>query len=151
MGVELEGYLHHHVTENDYLEHLNPNELQDIIQDIVYDMIRRKSFNINAYISYNFGTLTSVNEISFFANYGAQLSINKFKLSVWNQETNQWVDLDREYKIGWTSGGNTELGETQTVSIDPVATTAIKIRITEARLYWRQLVLREIEFHNVIR
>ena len=45
MGVELDEYLPHHVTENDYLERLNPNELQDTIQDIVYDLIRRKSFD----------------------------------------------------------------------------------------------------------
>lgn len=29
IGVELDDYLPHHVTENDYLEQLNPNELQD--------------------------------------------------------------------------------------------------------------------------
>lgn len=45
MGVELDEYLPHHITENDYLERLNPNELQDAIQDIVYDLIRRKSFD----------------------------------------------------------------------------------------------------------
>ena len=45
MGVELDKYLPHHVTENDYLERLKPNELQDTIQDIAYDLIRRKSFN----------------------------------------------------------------------------------------------------------
>ena len=45
MGVELEEYLPHHVTENDYLERLHPNELQDTIQDMVYDLIRRKSFD----------------------------------------------------------------------------------------------------------
>lgn len=45
MGVKLDKYLPHHVTENDYLERLNPMELQDAIQDMVYDLIRRKSFN----------------------------------------------------------------------------------------------------------
>lgn len=45
MGVEIDEYLPHHVTENDYLERLNPNELQDTIQSIVYNLIRRKSFN----------------------------------------------------------------------------------------------------------
>lgn len=44
MGVEIDDYLPHHVTANDYLEQLNPNELQDTIQDMVYDLIRRKSF-----------------------------------------------------------------------------------------------------------
>lgn len=45
IGVELDEYLPHHVTENDYLKRLPPNELQDTIQDIAYDLIRRKSFN----------------------------------------------------------------------------------------------------------
>ncbi len=45
MGVGSDEYLPHHVTGNDYLERLNPNELQDTIQDIVYDLIRRKSFD----------------------------------------------------------------------------------------------------------
>lgn len=44
MGVEIDDYLPHHVTENDYLEQLNPSELQDTIQDMVYDLIRRKGF-----------------------------------------------------------------------------------------------------------
>jgi len=44
MGVEIDDYLPHHVTENDYLQQLNPNELQDTIQDMAYDFIRRKSF-----------------------------------------------------------------------------------------------------------
>ena len=44
MGAEIDDYLPHHVTENEYLEQLNPNELQDTIQDMVYDLIRRKGF-----------------------------------------------------------------------------------------------------------
>lgn len=45
IGVELDNYLPHHVTENDFLERLDPNILQETIQDTVYDLIRRKSFN----------------------------------------------------------------------------------------------------------
>lgn len=45
MGVELDEYLPHHVTENEYLERLNPDELQKVIQGMVYQMIRRKSFD----------------------------------------------------------------------------------------------------------
>ena len=45
MGEELDEYLPHHVTENEYLERLNPGEIQDTIQHIVYDLIRRKSFD----------------------------------------------------------------------------------------------------------
>lgn len=35
MGEALDEYLPHHVTENEYLERLNPNELQETIQDMV--------------------------------------------------------------------------------------------------------------------
>ncbi|MBE5965655.1 MAG: transposase family protein [Lachnospiraceae bacterium] len=45
MGVDLDEYLPHHVTENEYLERLNPDELQKVIQDMVYQLIRRKSFD----------------------------------------------------------------------------------------------------------
>ena len=45
MGVELDRFLPHHVTENDYLKRLDPQEMQNTIQDMVYDLIRRKSFN----------------------------------------------------------------------------------------------------------
>lgn len=38
-------FLPHHVTENEYLERLAPEELQNILQQICYDSIRRKSFN----------------------------------------------------------------------------------------------------------
>ena len=45
MGAELDETLPHHVTENEYLERLNPDELQKVVQDMVYQMIRRKSFD----------------------------------------------------------------------------------------------------------
>ena len=45
MGEDLDGYLPHHVTEKEYLKRLNSDELQKIIQDTVYQMIRRKSFD----------------------------------------------------------------------------------------------------------
>lgn len=44
MGESGFTYLPHYVTENEYLKHLDPQELQDIQQDIVYQIIRRKSF-----------------------------------------------------------------------------------------------------------
>lgn len=50
IGVELDDYLPHYVTGNDYLERLNPNELQETIQDTVYNLIRRKSFNDARYM-----------------------------------------------------------------------------------------------------
>ena len=37
--------LPHHVTENEYLARLNPEEIQKVIQKIVYRMIRRKTFS----------------------------------------------------------------------------------------------------------
>lgn len=45
MDTPLEKYLPHHVTENEYLEELNPDQLEGIQKDMVYQMIRRKSFD----------------------------------------------------------------------------------------------------------
>lgn len=45
LGSRQKEYLPHHVTVNEYLEKLEPRELEDIQADIVYQMIRRKSFN----------------------------------------------------------------------------------------------------------
>ena len=44
MGEEAKDYLPHGVTENEFLERLNPEELEKIQKNIVYSMIRRKTF-----------------------------------------------------------------------------------------------------------
>jgi hypothetical protein len=44
MGEDKKAYLPHGVTENEFLEKLNPEELENIQQNIVYSMIRRKTF-----------------------------------------------------------------------------------------------------------
>ena len=45
MGRDEKEYLPHHVTLNEYLEKLEPVELEKIRDDIVYQMIRRKTFD----------------------------------------------------------------------------------------------------------
>lgn len=45
MGEDKKAYLPHGVTENEFLARLDPKELEDIQQNIVYSMIRRKTFN----------------------------------------------------------------------------------------------------------
>lgn len=45
LGDKDADYLPHSVTINEYLERLEPAQLQEIIQDEVYDLIRRKSFD----------------------------------------------------------------------------------------------------------
>lgn len=45
MGESKKEYLPHGVTENEFLERLDPLELEKIQKDIAYSMIRRKSFN----------------------------------------------------------------------------------------------------------
>lgn len=45
MAADEKEYLPHGVTENEYLERLNPTELESIQSDIVYQMIRRKTFD----------------------------------------------------------------------------------------------------------
>ena len=44
MGETPGEYVPHHVTENEYLERLDPMELEEIKQDLDYQMIRRRCF-----------------------------------------------------------------------------------------------------------
>ena len=44
LGEQEQEYLPHGVTVNEFLERLNPEELEKIQKDIVYSMIRRKTF-----------------------------------------------------------------------------------------------------------
>lgn len=44
MGCEKRKYLPHHVTENEYLERLDPKELEEVIGQMVYGLIRRRTF-----------------------------------------------------------------------------------------------------------
>lgn len=45
MGEEKKEYLPHGVTENEFLARMEPGELEEIQKDIVYSLIRRKTFN----------------------------------------------------------------------------------------------------------
>lgn len=45
LGEKRREYLPHGVTINEYLEKLEPEQLQDIQQSLVYDLIRRKTFD----------------------------------------------------------------------------------------------------------
>ena len=45
LGDKEKEYLPHYETLNEYLERLDPKELENIQHDIVYRMIRRKTFN----------------------------------------------------------------------------------------------------------
>lgn len=44
LGVEERDYLAHHQTLNDYLSRLEPNQLQEVVWGIVYDLIRKRTF-----------------------------------------------------------------------------------------------------------
>lgn len=44
IGEKAGEYVPHHVTENEYLERLAPMELEEIKQDLVYHLIRRRCF-----------------------------------------------------------------------------------------------------------
>lgn len=45
IGGKQKNYLPHGVTENEFLERLNPSELEAVQKDIAYQMIRRKTFD----------------------------------------------------------------------------------------------------------
>lgn len=44
MSEKAKEYVPHHVTENEYLEKLEPGEMEEIKQDLVYHLIRRRCF-----------------------------------------------------------------------------------------------------------
>lgn len=44
MGCQRRKYLPHHVTENEYLERLDPGEIEKVIRQMVYGLIRRRTF-----------------------------------------------------------------------------------------------------------
>lgn len=44
MGEPAKEYIPHHVTENEYLERLEPKELEEIKQDLVYQLLRKRCF-----------------------------------------------------------------------------------------------------------
>lgn len=50
LNEELDGFLPHYVTENEYLEKLPPEELEKVIQDMVYRLLRKKSFQDARYL-----------------------------------------------------------------------------------------------------
>ena len=45
IGEEAKEYLPHHVTENEYLERLDPGEIRDVLYKIAFEQIRRKTFD----------------------------------------------------------------------------------------------------------
>ena len=45
MGEDVKDYMPHGVTENEFLERLDPGELENVQHNIVYSMIRRKTFD----------------------------------------------------------------------------------------------------------
>lgn len=49
-GEDAREYLPHHVTVNEYLERLEPEELEGVLYKICYESIRRKSFNEARYM-----------------------------------------------------------------------------------------------------
>lgn len=49
MGCPKSKYLPHHVTENEYLERLKPQEIEEVNHQMVYHLIRRKTFDSARY------------------------------------------------------------------------------------------------------
>ena len=45
IGEKAKEYLPHHVTENEYLERLDPKEVRDVLHKMAFGLIRRKTFD----------------------------------------------------------------------------------------------------------
>lgn len=102
-------------------------------------------------IQYNFKELINLDVISFTTNYGQDQGIKKFKLAVWDEALNHWVNLEEEHTLAWTPEGKTELGETLSVNLNGIETSKIKIILTDAGLTWgNKIAMRQIEFDYTI-
>ena len=98
-------------------------------------------------IQYDFKEQVTLNSIGFTTNYGKDQGIRKFKLATWDDLTESWLPIEKEYDLAWTPAGNTESGETLLVDVGSLETSKVKIIITDAGLTWgNKVAMREIEF-----
>ena len=91
MGEEKKAYLPHGVTENEFLERLEPKELENIQQNIVYYMIRRKTFE-NARVFKKWQVIVDATEL----DEGYQKKNNYYLSRCYNRnEENEFVKYHR--------------------------------------------------------
>ena len=91
MGEDAKEYLPHGVTENEFLERLEPKELENIQQNIVYSMIRRKTFE-NARVFKKWQVIVDATEL----DEGYQKKNNYYLSRCYNRnEENEFVKYHR--------------------------------------------------------
>ena len=91
MGEDAKEYLPHGVTENEFLEKLDPKELENIQQNIVYSMIRRKTFE-NARVFKKWQVIVDATEL----DEGYQKKNNYYLSRCYNRnEENEFVKYHR--------------------------------------------------------
>lgn len=104
-------------------------------------------------ITYNFDQLVQLHSIELTTNYGNDQGIKAFKLAVYDAALDQWVELEEEYTVPWTSAGNSERGETLVIDVNVPKTTQVKMVLTDVGLRWvNKMAMRELSFadHDVL-
>ena len=91
IGEDAKEYLPHGVTENEFLERLDPKELASVQQNIVYSLIRRKTFE-NAKVFKKWQVIVDATEL----DEGYQKKNNYYPSRCYNRdEENEFVKYHR--------------------------------------------------------
>lgn len=91
IGEDVKEYLPHGVTENEFLERLDPKELENIRQNIVYSLIRRKTFE-NARVFKKWQVIVDATEL----DEGYQKKNDYYLSRCYNRnEENEFVKYNR--------------------------------------------------------
>lgn len=91
MGEDVKDYMPHGVTENEFLERLDPRELETVQQNIVYSMIRRKTFD-NARVLKKWQVIVDATEL----DEGYQKKNEHYLSRCYNKgEANEYVKYHR--------------------------------------------------------
>ena len=91
MGENTKNYMPHGVTENEFLERLDPRELETVQQNIVYSMIRRKTFD-NARVLKKWQVIVDATEL----DEGYQKKNEHYLSRCYNKgEANEYVKYHR--------------------------------------------------------
>lgn len=94
------------------------------------------------YVMVDFGdNLVEVNKLTLVTHYGKGQGITNFDVEYYAE--NQWKILSSNQEIVWQL--NTDVEEFRTVSLSPVLTNKIRLKINHSNLQWDKLALNELQ------
>lgn len=101
-------------------------------------------------ITYDFQKEVKLSGIDMWTNFGAKQGITSFNLATWDKDAKDWKVLNdgdgqaQLFTLNWQT--NEEGQEEQSVSIEPIKTSKVKIIVKDAGLEWKKFAMREIQF-----